>query len=65
MLPIFFHTEPPHIIPPEEDTVEAVMNQPLVLTCEAESSLTPAVSWIRHGQPITPFINPNYQVGRN
>ncbi|XP_050723288.1 hemicentin-1-like isoform X2 [Eriocheir sinensis] len=54
--------EPPHIIPPQENSVDVVMNQPLVLTCDAESSLMPAVSWIRHGQPITPFINPNYQV---
>lgn len=38
------------------------MNEPLVLTCEVESSLTPAVLWIRHGQPITPFFNPNFQV---
>nr|XP_053650237.1 hemicentin-1-like [Cherax quadricarinatus] len=53
---------PPRIIPPPEKSLDVVLNQPLVLTCEAESSLTPAASWIRHGRPITPFTNPNYQV---
>ncbi|XP_042230990.1 hemicentin-1-like isoform X2 [Homarus americanus] len=53
---------PPRIIPPPEKTLDVVLNQPLVLTCEAESSLKPAVSWVRHGQPITPFTNANYQV---
>ncbi|XP_069163060.1 hemicentin-1 isoform X2 [Procambarus clarkii] len=53
---------PPRIISPLEKTLDVVLNQPLVLTCEAESTLTPAVSWVRHGRPITPFTNANYQI---
>ncbi|MPC08143.1 Hemicentin-1 [Portunus trituberculatus] len=52
----------PLITPPSEKNLEVVLNDPLTLTCEVDSSLTPAVSWIRHGQPITPFLNPNFQV---
>ncbi|XP_063876640.1 hemicentin-1-like isoform X2 [Scylla paramamosain] len=52
----------PFITPPLEKNLEVVLNDPLTLTCEVDSSLTPAVSWIRHGQPITPFLNPNFQV---
>ncbi|XP_063600047.1 hemicentin-1-like [Penaeus indicus] len=53
---------PPRIIPPRETNLEVVLHQPVALTCEAESSLTPAVSWSRHGRPITPYVDPNLQV---
>ncbi|XP_071515843.1 hemicentin-1-like [Panulirus ornatus] len=53
---------PPRIVPPQEKNLDVVLHQPLVLTCQAESSLTPAVSWVRHGRPITPFTSPNFQV---
>ncbi|KAK3876548.1 hypothetical protein Pcinc_018676 [Petrolisthes cinctipes] len=53
---------PPRIVPPAEREVEAVAGRSLVLTCEAESSLTPARTWLRHGRPLSPFTNPNIQV---
>ncbi|KAK3860462.1 hypothetical protein Pcinc_033489 [Petrolisthes cinctipes] len=53
---------PPIIVPPAERQVEAVAGRSLVLTCEAESSLTPACTWLRHDRPLSPFTNPNIQV---
>ncbi|XP_066942937.1 hemicentin-1-like isoform X1 [Macrobrachium rosenbergii] len=56
---------PPRIIPPLDTNVEVIVNQPLVLSCEAESSLEAAASWTRHGRPILHYSDPNLQVRKN
>ncbi|XP_068231428.1 hemicentin-1-like [Palaemon carinicauda] len=56
---------PPRIIPPLDTNIEVIVNQPLILTCEAESSLEAASSWTRHGRPILHYGDTNLQVRKN
>ncbi|KAK7084980.1 hypothetical protein SK128_001568 [Halocaridina rubra] len=55
---------PPRIISQLDTNIDVIVNQPLVLNCEAESSLKAVISWTRHGRPVMRYSDPNLQVRR-